>query len=50
MSVSGIGEGVIVAVGGTGEDVIVGAGEAVGTRAGSTVQPVSMTISRINAT
>jgi len=48
VSVGGIGEGVIVAVGGTGEDVRVGTSEAVGIMAGSAVQLVTRTISRIN--
>lgn len=49
MSVGGIGDGVVVTVGGTGEAVIVGAGEAVGTWAGSAVQPAIMTIIKTNA-
>jgi len=50
VSAGGIGEGVIVAVGGMGDDVSVGIGEAVGTTAGSAAQPVTKTISKINAT
>jgi len=49
VSVGGIGEGVFVAVGGMGDDVSVGAGDAVGTIAGSAMQPVTKTISKINA-
>ena len=49
VSVGGIGDGVIVAVGGTGDDVSVGIGDAVGTIAGSSVQPAINTTRRIIA-
>jgi len=51
VSVGGIGEGVKEAVRGTGDEVsvIVGTGEVVGIMAGSAVQPVINTTSKINA-
>ena len=49
VSVGGMGDGVVVTVGGMEDAVNVGAGDAVGITAGSGVQLISMTIIKTNA-